>query len=389
MKLIDDTGLSYLIGKIKTMIGVKADKTYVDNKVKTDVPENAKFTDTVTTINGKTGAISKADIVTLGIPAQDTVYEHPTTHSADMIVDGSTNKAFTATEKTKLAGVATGANKYTHPANHPPSIITQDANNRFVTDTEKAAWSGKQNALGYTPVNKAGDTISGQLEVESITFPVVNIARNTSSTGGNLYGGARLQRKTTNPTNGVGIGFYFQAPNSNKTMTHAGMFGGALGTIQAGSEKGEIVFGPSYAGQDPYIRRDLVIRAISASKAEAELNGKLKTDQTLASDPINTVATKKYVDDKVKTDVPADAKFTDTTYDVATASTNGLMSATDKQNVDSNTGGRHTHANSTALNKITEVDGELIYNGETVVTKTVFTWARLKGGMSWGELIGL
>jgi hypothetical protein len=46
----------------------------VDNaRVLTDVPANAKFTDTVTTINGKTGAIAKADIVALGIPAQDTV----------------------------------------------------------------------------------------------------------------------------------------------------------------------------------------------------------------------------------------------------------------------------------------------------------------------------
>ena len=107
-----------------------------------------------------------------------------------------------------------------------------------------------------------------------------------------------MVRKTTNPANGVGIGFYFQVPNSNKTLTHAGMFGGALGTIQAGSEKGEIVFGPSYAGQDPYTRRDLVIRAISASKAEAELNGKLRTDQTEANDSPDTVATKKYVDTK-------------------------------------------------------------------------------------------
>lgn len=37
-----------------------------------NVPSNAVFTDTVTTINGKTGAISKADIVALGIPSQDT-----------------------------------------------------------------------------------------------------------------------------------------------------------------------------------------------------------------------------------------------------------------------------------------------------------------------------
>ncbi|WP_051688307.1 siphovirus ReqiPepy6 Gp37-like family protein [Desulfofalx alkaliphila] len=156
-------------------------------------------------------------------------------------------------------------------------------------------------AIGYTPVNKTGDSMTGNLSVEATTFPVVDITRNTSSTGGNVYGGARMVRKTTNPVNGVGIGFYFQAPNSNKVMTHAGMFGGALGTIAAGSEKGEIVFGPSYAGQDPYTRRDLVIRAISASKAEAELNGKLKTDQTAAGDASNTVATKKYVDDSKPT----------------------------------------------------------------------------------------
>lgn len=45
----------------------------VDNsRVLTDVPANAKFTDTITSINGKTGVITKADIVALGIPAQDT-----------------------------------------------------------------------------------------------------------------------------------------------------------------------------------------------------------------------------------------------------------------------------------------------------------------------------
>lgn len=157
----------------------------------------------------------------------------------------------------------------------------------------------KQDKLSYTPVNRAGDTMTGSLSVEATTFPVLDISHNTSSAGGNVYGGARMVRKTTNPANGVGIGFYFQAPNSNKTITHAGMFGGALGTIAAGSERGELVFGPSYAGQDPYTRRDLVIRAISASKAEAELNGKLRTDQTAANDSADTVATKKYVDDKV------------------------------------------------------------------------------------------
>lgn len=60
---------------------------------------------------------------------------------------------YTTAEKTKLGGIATGANLYTHPANHAPSIITQDSNNRFVTDTEKSTWNNKQDSLGYVPEN--------------------------------------------------------------------------------------------------------------------------------------------------------------------------------------------------------------------------------------------
>lgn len=60
---------------------------------------------------------------------------------------------YTTAEKTKLGGIATGANNYIHPANHAPSIITQDANNRFVSDTEKATWNAKQAALGFVPEN--------------------------------------------------------------------------------------------------------------------------------------------------------------------------------------------------------------------------------------------
>lgn len=55
----------------------------------------------------------------------------------------STAGLMSAADKSKLDGVAAGANNYTHPATHPPSIISQDSSNRFVTDTEKAAWNAK------------------------------------------------------------------------------------------------------------------------------------------------------------------------------------------------------------------------------------------------------
>ena len=48
---------------------------------------------------------------------------------------------YTTLEKTKLTGIATGANAYIHPTTHPPSIIVQDASNRFVTDTLMTSWT--------------------------------------------------------------------------------------------------------------------------------------------------------------------------------------------------------------------------------------------------------
>jgi len=53
-----------------------------------------------------------------------------------------------------ILNVADGANNYTHPATHPPAIIAQDASNRFVTDTEKATWNGKAStAVATTSAN--------------------------------------------------------------------------------------------------------------------------------------------------------------------------------------------------------------------------------------------
>lgn len=74
------------------------------------IPASPKYTDTITTINGKTGAIAKSDITALGIPAQDTVY--------------------------------------THPSTHPASMITQDSSRRMVSDAQITAWSGKVDSAG-------------------------------------------------------------------------------------------------------------------------------------------------------------------------------------------------------------------------------------------------
>ena len=55
------------------------------------------------------------------------------------VVDDS--KHITSEERSKLAGIAEGANNYTHPDTHAATMITEDSTHRFVTDAEKAAWN--------------------------------------------------------------------------------------------------------------------------------------------------------------------------------------------------------------------------------------------------------
>lgn len=110
-----------------------------------------------------------------GIAAGANNYVHPASHPATMITQDASNRFVTDTEKaawnakagtaaatssaaglmsaadkSKLDGVAAGANNYTHPATHAPSVIAQDANNRFVTDAEKATWNAKANTTAAT-----------------------------------------------------------------------------------------------------------------------------------------------------------------------------------------------------------------------------------------------
>ena len=117
-----------------------------------------------------------------------------------------------AADKTKLDGVATGANAYTHPASHPASIITQDASNRFVTDAEKTAWNAKEAGgtataamtahtgdadphTQYLP--KAGGTMTGAVTFAAgQTWPTFN-----QSTTGNA--GTATKLATARTINGV------------------------------------------------------------------------------------------------------------------------------------------------------------------------------------------
>jgi hypothetical protein len=130
----------------ETEVNTKLDGKVDNSRVLTDVPANAKFTDTITTINNKTGAISKADIVALGIPSQDT----NTTYTAGegLILTGT---VFTPDFGTGAGKVVQGDDsrlsdaRTPKPHNHTKSEITD-----FPT-LSSVATSGNYNDLTNKP----------------------------------------------------------------------------------------------------------------------------------------------------------------------------------------------------------------------------------------------
>lgn len=147
--------------------------------VGTNVPADAKFTDTIykhptgdgnlhvpavgTANNGKVlkagataGSITWSTLtkgnVGLGNVDNTSDINKPISVSQQAALDSKVDKVtgkelssndFTDEEKTKLAGIAVGANKYIHPATHSATMITQDSTHRFVSDAEKSIWNDK------------------------------------------------------------------------------------------------------------------------------------------------------------------------------------------------------------------------------------------------------
>lgn len=161
-----------------------------------------------------------------------------------------------------------------------------------------------------------GGTLNGSLSINTTNFPVLDITRNTGSSGSGVYGGARLRRVTSNPQAGVGIGFYFSAPNASGAEKFVGLFGACLTNIASGAEVGQLKFTPAWHGDDPYDNTVMTLTATGLNQGRLELNGdifvssgaeiggdvtvdgKIYSSPTSDSDPDNTVATKGYVDSK-------------------------------------------------------------------------------------------
>ena len=107
-KYLDENGLLYLWGKIKAWV---TNQGYITSG---DIPEGAAAS-TVTPImdgtasKGTDNGFARGDHVHPTDTSRQAAITSSSKLSADLISDGTTNKAYTATEKTKLSNIASGA----------------------------------------------------------------------------------------------------------------------------------------------------------------------------------------------------------------------------------------------------------------------------------------
>lgn len=55
---------------------------------------------------------------------------------------------YSTADKVKLLGIEAEANNYSHPSTHPATMIVEDTSRRFASDSEKAAWNAKETPTG-------------------------------------------------------------------------------------------------------------------------------------------------------------------------------------------------------------------------------------------------
>ena len=332
------------------------------------------------TWNAKQNALTAGSNITISddiISAINTTYGVATT---------SSNGLMSSEDKSKLNGIATGANKYTHPSSHPASMITESSTKRFVSDTEKSTWNGKQNALtAGSNITISGNTISAVNT--NTTYGVATTSANglmSSSDKSKLNGIAAGANKYTHPSThpySMITGTPTSLPANGGSATSAKHL---LGDDTRSVNSAPSVYmssGSRYGGRAGWQTEFKNVSTLGATSVMSGTYCYLQTHTPWSDSsggyPIQVIYGKdspawrvgisntawsawtKFADGgnastvngkTVLSNVPANAKFTDTntTYGVATTSANGLMSSGDKSKLNGISAGATTDATANA-----------------------------------------
>ena len=258
-----------------------------------------------------------------------------TTHSADSVkhitaeernkwdakadttlASGSNNGLMSSADKTKLDGIAAGANNYVHPANHEATIITQDATHRFVSDTQIAKWDAlpaDKNAIGLGNVTNDAQVKRSEMGTPNGVATLDSDGKVPSSQLPSYVDDVvEYDNFEAFPPEGEAGKIYVDKA-TNKTYRWSGSQYTNIGSSLALGETEST----AYAG--------------NKGKANADEIAKIKNGTTIVPKAQDAATVSGHT---VEINVPADAKFTDTTYTNATGSLDGLMSSEDKAKLD-------------------------------------------------------
>ena len=232
------------------------------------------------------------------------------------LATSAANGLMSKEDKAKLDGVEARANNYVHPANHAATMITEDTDHRFVTDAEKAAWNAK-------PDDKEDIGLGN----------VTNDAQVKRSEMGVANGVATLDENGQVPA--------AQLPSFVDDIVEYDNFE----AFPDAGEEGKIYVDKAtnttyrWSGtQYTKIGSDLSLGETASTaypgnkgKANADEIAKIKDGTTIVPKAGDAATVTGFT---VGVNVPADAKFTDTTYSNATTLVDGLMSKEDKAKLD-------------------------------------------------------
>lgn len=206
-------------------------------------PDLSVYVPKTTTVNGHalSGniAITAADIGLSGTTSQyargdGTLATFPTTQ--DVFSDGTTNKAYTATEKTKLAGIATSAtanssdatllNRANHTGTESADVITDGSTNKAYTATEKTKLAGISagatvNLVYDGTTSRAAPIIIYKTATVASGVATFQLTSDNTSTGPAIFPNAPILASVSPVVNDASASYQFgwAFSNSNKTLT--------------------------------------------------------------------------------------------------------------------------------------------------------------------------
>ena len=286
-------------------------------------------------------AVTKADITALGIPGQDT---NTTYASATDDTDG----LMSAEDKVKLDGIADGANKYTHPS------YTAKGSGLY-----KITVDGMGHVSAVASVTKSDITALGIPGSDTNTTYSAFKGATATAAGGSGLVPAPASGQNTRYLRGDGT---WQTPPNTTYNVATDEANGLMSAADKAKLDGIA------SGANNYAHPTFTARNAGLYKITVNNQGHVSAATAVVKSDITALG------------IPS----TNTTYNIATTSTDGLMSSEDKTKLDGIATGanKYTHPSYTSrtsgLYKIT-VDGSGHVSAVTAVTKADITALGIPG----------